>query len=267
MNTAHVNGIDLAYTIEPGARPERPWMVFAHSLAADHSMWWPQIDAFTASHNVLRFDTRGHGASGAPDGDYTLESLASDLLQLLDVVGIRQCHFVGLSMGGMIGQTAVLLDPKRFETLVLADTSSRMAPEALPVWEARIAAVRGPEGMGAVAPATLERWFTAPFREREPQVVARIDRGIRNTRVAGYVGCSRAIMKLDLTDRLGQVRCPTLVIVGDQDPGTPPAMAEVIARAIPGARLEVIARAAHLANIEQPEAFNSLIRRFYSSAA
>jgi 3-oxoadipate enol-lactonase len=267
MKTVHVNGIDLAYTIEAGAAPGRPWMVFSHSLAADHTMWWPQADVFAASYNVLRFDTRGHGASSAPEGPYTLDMLADDLLQLLAAVGIERCHYVGLSMGGMIGQAAVLRDPRPFETLVLADTSSRIPSELHPVWEARIAAASTPAGVGAVAAATLERWFTAPFRAREPQTVARIDRLIRNTKIAGYVGCSRAIMQLNLTHRLGQIACPVLVLVGEQDPGTPPAMAEEIARAIPGARLETIPQAAHFANVEQAARFNSLIQQFYSSLA
>lgn len=267
MKTARVNGIDLAYTIEPGAQPGRPWMVFSHSLAADHSMWWPQVDAFAATYNVLRFDTRGHGASSAPAGAYTLAMLADDLLELLSAVGIERCHYVGLSMGGMIGQAAVLRDPRPFQTLVLADTSSRIPPELHPIWEARIAAASTPAGVGAVAQATLERWFTAPFREREPDAVAKIDRLIRSTKVAGYVGCSRAIMQLNLTHRLEQIRCPVLVLVGEQDPGTPPAMAEDIARAIRGARLEIIPQAAHFANVEQAERFNSLIRQFYSGLA
>lgn len=264
MKTVHVNGIDLAYAIEPGARPGRPWMVFSHSLATDHSMWWPQAAVFAADYNVLRYDTRGHGASSAPAGPYTLATLADDLLQLLAALGIDRCHFVGLSMGGMIGQTAILRDPRPFLSLVLADTSSRIPPEVHPVWESRIAAVvEG--GMAAVAQSTLERWFTPPFRAQATEAVARIDRLIRNTKVTGYVGCSRAIMQLDLASRLGQVSCPTLVLVGDQDAGTPPAMARDIAHAIAGARLEVIASAAHIANVEQPERFNTLIQQFYSA--
>jgi 3-oxoadipate enol-lactonase len=264
MKTVRVNGIDLAYTIEAGARPGRPWIVFSHSLAADHTMWWPQVEVFAAAFNVLRYDTRGHGRSSAPQGPYSLEMLADDLLQMLAAVGIERCHFVGLSMGGMIGQTAVLRDPRPFETLVLADTSSRTPPESHPVWEGRIAAVSTPAGMGAVAPATLERWFTPPFRANAPEVVARIDRLIRTTPVGGYIGCARAIMQLNLTDRLRAVACPVLVLVGDQDPGTPPAVAEEIARAIAGARLEIIPQAAHFANVEQPERFNALLQGFYA---
>ena len=264
MKTANVNGIDLAYTIEASAQAGRPWMVLSHSLAADHSMWWPQVEVFAAKFNVLRYDARGHGRSSAPEGPYSLDQLAEDLLQLLAVAGIERCHFVGLSMGGMIGQTAVLRDPRPFESLVLADTSSRIPRDLHPVWESRIAAVSSPAGMGAVAPATLERWFTAPFRASQPEPVARIDRLIRATSVTGYIGCSRAIMQLDLTSRLRQVDCPVLVLVGDQDLGTPPAMAEDIARAIAGARLEVIQQAAHFANVEQAGRFNSLMHQFYS---
>jgi len=267
MKTVHVNGIDLAYTIEPGAKAGRPWLVFSHSLAADYSMWWPQVDVFAATHNVMCYDTRGHGASSAPEGPYSLDQLGVDLLQLLAAVSIERCHFVGLSMGGMIAQAAALRDPRPFQSLVLADTSSRIPPEMHPIWESRIAAVSTPAGMGAVAPATLERWFTGPFRARELEAVERIDRSIRSTPVAGYIGCSRAIMQLNFTDRLKQLTCPALVLVGDQDGGTPPAMAEVIAQAIPGAKLEIIPDAAHLSNIEQAERFNSLIQRFYLSLA
>jgi 3-oxoadipate enol-lactonase len=263
MKVARVNGIELAYTIEPGATPGRPWLVFSHSLAADHTMWWPQIDVFTPRFNVLRFDTRGHGRSSVPPTPYTLEQLGDDLLQLLAAERIERCHYVGLSMGGMIGQMAVLRDPRPFVSLVLADTSSRMPPEIHPAWEQRIAAATS-GGMGAVAQGTLERWFTAPFRAREPAAVARVDRLIRATDVNGYIGCSRAIMQLDVTGRLGQVTCPVLVVVGDQDPSTPPAMSEAIAGAIPGARLEIIPDAAHFANVEQAARFNASLQRFYA---
>lgn len=264
MNKAKVNGIEIAYLIEPGARAGRPWLVFSHSLAADHTMWAPQVAQFAADFNVLRYDTRGHGASDAPPPPYTLELLADDLRALLDAVGIERCHFVGLSMGGMIGQMAALRHPRRFDSLVLADTSSRYPASMRPVWEERIAAVQGANGMAAIAPATLQRWFTAAFRRRELDTVARVGRQIRATPVAGYVGCARAIMTLDLTARLATIDLPVLVIVGEEDPGTPPAMAEEIVRAIPGARLERIPNAAHLSNLEQPQRFNAALRAFYA---
>lgn len=261
MKIVRANGIDQACLVAGEVRRGLPWLVFSHSLACDHSMWAPQVDVFSSKFNVLAYDTRGHGASSVPVGPYTLDQLADDLFGLLDAQGIERCHYVGLSMGGMIGQTAALREPARFASLVLADTTSRVPQEAAPTWESRIAAAGG-SGMGAVAAATLERWFTAAFRAREPQIVARIDHLIRNTPVAGYVACSRAIMALDLTERLASIECPVLVVVGEQDPGTPPAMSEVIARAIPGARFVPIPEAAHLSNLEQPARFNSALQDF-----
>jgi 3-oxoadipate enol-lactonase len=263
LNRIRANGIDIAYTIDGEVKPERAWLVFSHSLAADHTMWAPQVAPFSAAFNVLRYDTRGHGATEAPAGPYSLEMLADDLRGLLDALAIPRCHFAGLSMGGMIGQTAALREPARFASLVLADTTSRLPAAMHPVWDQRIAAVEA-GGMAAVAAATLERWFTAPFRRRDAQTVARIERQILATPVAGYVGCSHAIKRLDLTDRLGAIGCPVLVIVGEDDPGTPPAMAEDIARAISGAQLVRIPQAAHLANLEQPELFTGAMREFYA---
>jgi 3-oxoadipate enol-lactonase len=261
LQTLMAGGIDLAYRVD--GPNEAPWVVMSHSLACDHTMWDPQMDALR-DLRVLRFDTRGHGASDAPLGDYTMEQLAGDVLALLDALGIERCHFVGLSMGGMIGQQLALSAPGRFMTLTLADTSSRYPASVLPVWEERIALVRA-RGMDAVLQTTLERWFTARFREQQPQAVARIAAAIRATPVAGYIGCAHAIPRIDFTARLGAVRCPTLVIVGAQDQGTPVSMAEEIARAIPDSRLEVIESAAHLSNIEQAARFNAALRPFLTA--
>jgi 3-oxoadipate enol-lactonase len=265
MQRVRVNDIDIAFEIDGDRAPTRPWLVFGHSLACDHTMWAPQVAAFRASCNLLAFDIRGHGASSAPAGEYTLELLAADLVGLLDALKIERCHYVGLSLGGMIGQVAALRSPLRFASLTLADTTSRLPPDAHAVWADRIRQVRGPQGMSAIVPSTLERWFTAPFRERAPDVVARIAEHIRATPIAGYIGCAHAISRINLTARLENIRCPVLVMVGDQDRGTPPDMAEEIARAIPGARLERLPYAAHLSNLEQPDAFNAALRGFLSS--
>jgi 3-oxoadipate enol-lactonase len=260
MDKVRVNDIDIAYRIER-AGSRAPWLVFSHSLACDHTMWQPQVGAFARRYNLLLFDTRGHGQSSAPAGDYTLETLADDVIGLLDALAIERCHFVGLSMGGMIGQVAALRSPQRFATLTLADTTSRYPLEARPVWEQRIATVRA-RGIGAIVEGTLERWFTAPFRAREAAVVERIAGLIRATPVAGYVGCAAGIARIDLTARLSQIKLPVLVLVGAEDPGTPPAMAKEIAQAISGAQLVLIPGAAHLSNIEQPQAFNAALDEF-----
>lgn len=263
MYKAQVNGIDIAYTIDGPRNPVRPWLVFAHSLACDHSMWDEQAVSFATEFNVLSYDVRGHGASSAPAGEYTLEPLADDLRGLLDALGIGRCHFVGLSLGGMIGQMAAL----RFATLTLADTSGRYPPEMKPAWAQRIAAVRAELGMQAVVAATLERWFTAPYRARGGGWLLHIGGLIRKTPVNGYVGCIHAISRLNLTTRLANIGCPVLVVVGAEDQGTPPSMAEEIAQAIDGAKLIVIPGAAHLSNVEQPERFDAALREFLARHA
>jgi len=259
LQKIRANGVELGYRID-GVPHAAPWVVLSHSLACDHTMWDPQMEALR-DFRVLRFDTRGHGASEAPAGQYTMDQLAADAHALLDALGIERFHFVGLSMGGMIGQQLALRVPLRMATLTLADTTSRYPAEARPVWEQRIALVRA-QGMGALVPTTLERWFTAAFRERHIDTVAGVAARIRATPVAGYLGCAHAISHIDLTARLPTIVCPTLVIVGADDQGTPPAMAEEIVRAIESSRLEVIPAAAHLSNIEQPERFNALLRGF-----
>ena len=260
MQTIERDGVRIAYRTEGSADPARPWLVFSHSLACDHTMWDPQMTGF-ADFRILRFDTRGHGQSSTPAGDYPLEHLADDLKALLDALAIRRCHFVGLSMGGMLGQQFALKYPGRFASMTLADTTSRYPAEARGVWDERLALVRS-RGMDAIVPSTLERWFTAAFREREPAAVARIGQLIRSTPVAGYAGCAYGISRIDLSARLGAVDCPALVIVGDSDLGTPRPMSEEIVRSLPGSRLHVIGQAAHLSNVEQPAEFNRVLRRF-----
>jgi len=253
----HTNGIDTYYTVDG----DGPWLVFSHSLACSTAMWAPQVAAFSKRFKVLCYDTRGHGQSSAPTGAYTLEQLADDAKALLDGLGIASCHWVGLSMGGMIGQTFALRHPGIFKTMTLADTTSRYGPEGQPLWQARIkTAVES--GMEPIVPAMLERWFTEPFRRSGAPVIAEIAGAIRSTPPAGFIGCCHAIPKLDLTARLREIKCPTLVIVGEHDPGTPPEMAREIHVNLPGSELAIIPSAAHLSNLEQPDAFNAAVETF-----
>jgi len=254
---AQSNGIGIRYEIEGRG----PWLVMSHSLACDLTMWNAQTAVFRDHFKILRFDTRGHGGSDAPAGAYTLEQLADDLEALLGDLGVVACNFMGLSMGGMIGMTHALKHPGRFERLILCNTSSRVPPEAAPVWKGRIDTVIA-GGMEPTVEPTLGRWFTSAFREHRPEVMASVGAMIRATPPAGFIGCCHAIPKIDLTDRLGAVRCPTLVIGGDHDVGTPVEMARAIQLAIPGAQLAVIPSASHLSNLEQPETFNHLVGRF-----
>jgi len=252
-----VNGINVNYEIAGSG----PWVTLSHSLACSLGMWDEQMDALTAKYKVLRYDTRGHGATDAPPGPYTLEQMADDAHAMLAALGIERTHWVGLSMGGMIGQTFALKYPNVFDSLVLADTTSRYPPAAGGIWADRVKAVTD-KGMAAVVDGTLARWFTEPFRQSQPAIMKRVADYIRTTPVAGYVGSCQAIPKIDLTDRLGEIRCPTLIIVGEQDAGTPVALARDIHAAMPGSELVIIPSASHLSNVEQPQAFNAALLGF-----
>jgi 3-oxoadipate enol-lactonase len=264
---ATVNGLDTYYEIHgpqnDGKEQGRPWLAFSHSLACSTRMWDGQIAAFKDRYRVLVYDTRGHGQTAAPRGQYTLEGLADDLHALLKHLKIQKPHFVGLSMGGMIGQTFALKYAGVLASLTLADTTSRYPAAAAAMWQDRIRIAEA-NGMEALVQATLERWFTAPFRKNQARTVEKIAAAIKTTPVPGYVGCCHAIPKIDVTARLQELKLPALVICGEQDPATPPAMARDIVQALPGAKLALIPQAAHLANIEQPEAFNRALAGFLS---
>ena len=257
-----INGLKINYEITGTG----PWLTLSHSLACDLHMWDEQMDALTKNYRVLRYDTRGHGRSEAPAGPYTLEELADDVHGLFGALGIRQTHWAGVAMGGMIGQTFALKYPGIFRSMVLADTTSRYPAEAAPVWADRIRTAQT-QGMDAIVEGTLARWFTEPYRKSNPPAVARVGASIRATPVAGFVGCCHAIPQIDVTRRLKEITCPTLVIVGEQDPGTPVAMAREIHAAKPGSELVIIPLAAHLSNIEQPQAFNAALLGFLARAA
>ncbi|MGD9952252.1 MAG: 3-oxoadipate enol-lactonase [Burkholderiales bacterium] len=256
---AKTNGIETNYELH--GREGAPWLVLSHSLACSVRMWDPQIEALKGSYRILAYDTRGHGGSGAPEGPYTLEMLADDLKALLDALGVKNPHYCGLSMGGMIGQTFALKYPGVFRTLMLADTTSRYPAEAGPLWEQRIAIARD-KGMQPLVQPTLERWFTESFRQSNPQPVAAIAKLIASTPVPGYAGCCQAIPKINVTDRLKEIKAPVLVICGDKDPGTPPAMAREIHENAPGSKLVMIPNAAHLSNLESPAAFTQAMQEF-----
>lgn len=258
------NGITTNYTLDgPAAAPV---VTLSHSLATDLTMWDPQMADLTARYRVLRYDTRGHGGSDAPAGAYTLSQLAADARALLAALGIARTHWVGLSMGGMIGQTVALEAPPLLASLSLCDTMSRVPVEARPLWSERIATAET-KGMEPLVEPTIGRWFTAPFVQAQPAVVDRVRAMIRATPPAGYAGCCHAISTLDLTDRLGAIARPTLVVVGEQDQGTPVAASRVMQERIAGSELVIIPSASHLSNIEQPALFTRALVDFLARAA
>lgn len=253
------NGIRIAYAEDGPA--DGPVLLMSHSLSASGRMWEPQLPALTDKYRVIRIDTRGHGQTEAPSGDYTLDQLANDLLGVMDALGIQEAHYCGLSMGGMIGQTVALIAPERFKTLVLCDTSSGYPPGGASMWDERVKAARA-NGLAAGLDGTIDRWFSPGFVKSAPDVIAGVREMIVATPVDGYCGCSMAISKLAVTPRLGEINIPTLVIVGEDDQGTPVAMSETIRDGIPGAQLIVLPVARHLANMEDVAGFNKGLRGF-----
>jgi 3-oxoadipate enol-lactonase len=253
------NGISINHRLEGPANASV--VMLSHSLATNLSMWDPQVPALTSRYRVLRYDTRGHGGTDAPEGPYSLEQLAEDARALLQALGVSRTHFIGLSMGGMIGQVLALERPQLLHSLVLCDTSSRVPAEAKPTWDERIRVTRA-QGMEPHVEPTIGRWFTAPFRERRPDVVSPVRAMIRGTSPRGYIGCCQAIAALDLTDRLHAIGVPTLIIVGEDDPGTPVAASRTIHERIKGSELVILKSASHLSNMEQSEAFNRAVTAF-----
>ncbi|MFO7985510.1 MAG: 3-oxoadipate enol-lactonase [Desulfatiglandaceae bacterium] len=258
-----VNGIHINYEIsgKEGAKV----VVLSHSLSSSMIMWEPQLEVLEPHFQVLRYDMRGHGQSDAPEGAYTLEQLAGDVIGLLDALGLKTVHFVGLSIGGMIGQCLGLNHADRLDRLVLCDTTAVIPTEARQLFVEREQAARE-KGMAALVQGTLERWFTPGYLQENPPVVDKIRDQVLATPMAGYTGCSQAILGLNYLDRLSEIHLPTLIMVGEDDPGTPVSASEAMHERIPGSRLEVLPHAAHLSNIEQAQTFNAHLMGFLREA-
>lgn len=233
---------------------DAPVLLFASSLGTTHAMWAPQAEALRDEVRVLRYDHRGHGASEAPPGPYTIDDLAGDALALLDELEIERVTFVGLSIGGAVAVTAALRAPERFERLVLCSTAAHFPPPEQ--WAERAATVRA-QGVEAVADAALERWLTpdAPHELRD-----RLRAMLLATPREGYAACCEALGGYDARGRLGALPMPVLAIAGAGDPTTPPAALGAIVDEVPDGRLHVIERARHICNVERPEEFSHVIR-------
>ncbi len=236
--------------------PDAPMLVMSNSLGSTTEMWDRQVPALAERLRVVRYDHRGHGRSPVPPGPYDLADLGADALGLLDRLGAERVHWCGLSLGGMVGMWLAINAPERIDRLVLCCTSAKLGPPSM--WSERAATVRE-QGVEAIADAGIGRWLTAGFIEREPETAAQIRAMLASTPAEGYADCCGVIERMDLLDRLGEIRAPTLVVAAAQDPATPPEHGERIAASIAGARFEVIENAAHLAAVEQPEAVTELI--------
>ena len=229
-----------------------PVLVLSNSLGTELGMWRALLPALARHFRVLRYDQRGHGRSPTPPGPYMIAELAADALALLDRLGLERVSFCGASLGGMTGMWLAINAPGRIERLALCCTSAHLPPRKM--WTERAATVRA-GGVGAVADAQLERWFTPALAELRPDAVERTRRALLATPAEGYAGCCEAIGSHDLRGEIGQIRAPTLVLSAPDDPATPPEHGRLIAEAIDDARFAVLEGGRHLAAVERPEEF------------
>jgi 3-oxoadipate enol-lactonase len=237
--------------LDEGTR-DAPAVLLAPSLGTTLGMWDGLTAVLSRRYRVVPFDLRGHGGSPVPPGPYSLEELAGDVLRLADGLGVDRFGFVGLSLGGAIGQVLALDHPDRVAGLVLCCTGPRFADPQ--TWHDRAALVRA-EGMAPLAAPTTERWFTAGFQQQHPEVVDRIIGMLTATSPDGYAACCDALASYDVTSRLGSISAPTRVIAGAEDPVTGPEVAEHMVAAIPGSDLRVLDGVSHIANVAAPTEF------------
>ena len=252
-----VNGVRIAYRFD-GPVDGRV-VLMSNSLMSSYDMWDWTVPALAGRYRVLRYDTRGHGRSATPPGPYSIAALADDAAGLLEALGIGSAHVVGLSMGGMVGQQLGARYPRKVLSLSLCDTASEMPPREM--WEERLAIARS-QGIPGLVEGTLKRWFTEPFMRRAPGDVEKVRGMILGTGLEGYMACAGAIRDMAQTTMLLAITAPTLVLTGRQDPATTVDHATVLHRVIAGSRLVILDDAAHLSNIEQPQAFNAALRAF-----
>ena len=257
MAFTEIDGVAIYFRDE--GRQGRPALMLSHSLGLDHAMWDAQVGDWLPHFRILRFDTRGHGASGATAGDYSIERLGRDALAVADAAGIDRFAFCGLSLGGMIGQWLAIHAANRLTHLILANTSPRLTDPS--VMESRRQAVLA-GGMASVADSVMARFFSPVMLRSAAPAIASVKRTLLATSPTGYAGCCAAIRDMDQTGGLRAIEVPTLVISGDADVATPwTGHGELLTEAIDGARA-VRLRAAHLSNLERPRSFCKAVLDF-----
>ena len=255
MPFATTNKIRIYYRLE--GRSSLPVLVLSQSLGCDHSMWDPQMPSLLSHFQVLRYDTRGHGGSDAPEGDYSIDQLGSDALALVDALGISKFAFCGLSMGGAVGQWLALQAPERVTALVLANTSSRFNATMM---DARRQAVLK-DGIASIADPVMQRFFLPETIAGNPYANS-VRNVLLHTNPSGYAGCCAAIRDVNFTAELKKIKARTLVIVGSKDAGTPwEGHGDILAREIAGAQA-VHLPTAHLSNIDRPRSFATALLEF-----
>lgn len=240
---------------------DSPALVLAHALGTNLTLWDHQVELLQGSFRILRYDSRGHGKSPADRGPYTISMLASDVLSLLDELGVARAHFCGISMGGLVGQYLAVHHPERIATLVVSNTAAKIG--TLAKWERRIRAV-GNAGMSAVVDEVLEGWFSDRFRGMHPSIVASLAQALKETSPEGYIGCCQALRDADLSQDIERVKAPTLIIAGTEDQATPLAASEFLHEKIRDSQL-IALKSAHLSCIETAAEFTDHLSKFLTT--
>lgn len=242
---------------------DAPVLVFGPSLGTDLGLFDAQVAAFSDRFRTVRYDLRGHGGSPVPSGDATMADLAGDVTELLDRLGVERAHYVGVSIGGAIGQQLAVHTDRLLSLAVLASAARFADPDA---WGTRAATVRG-NGTEAMVASRVGTWFTEAFETRQPDEARRLLDMLRATSDEGYAACCAAIGGFDIRADLSRVTVPTLAVAGSEDPATPPEFLRLIADSVPGARYAEVPGTAHLLNAEEPEKVNELLAGHLKEAA
>lgn len=251
------NDIDIAWRQDGNL--SGPPVLFAHSLMCDHRMWDAAVSKLGDKYKLIRYDARGHGSTMATEPPYSIDTLAKDASGLLDALEIPKAHFVGLSIGGMVGQRLGIDYGEKIKSLVLANTSSTRAAPG--VWDQRMAAVKK-DGIESLVEPTINRWFTQEFIKKNPPGLETIRSAMRNTSLNGYLGCGAAVRDMDNGGKLGLINAPTLVISAAHDAGTTAEHGKALADGIAGSKFLLIEDASHLSAVEQPDIFYAAVREF-----
>ncbi len=259
MPIAPLRNAYLHYAVDG---PERaPVIVLSNSLGADFHMWDQQVASLRHTYRIVRYDTRGHGGSTGRPEEYSIADLGGDVVELLNFLNIDRANICGISLGGMTAMWLAIHAPQRVNRIMPCNTAARLG--TVESWNARIAQVKE-FGMISLADITMERWFTAAFRAKAKAQVEATRQTLIRTHAPGYMACCAALRDADLRDSLGKITAPTLVMSGTADPVTPPSDGHYLQQHIPAAKYQEL-KAAHLSNIELPDAFSSAIVSFFGA--
>lgn len=237
---------------------DAPILMLSNSLGTNLHMWDVQVKPFTTAFRLLRYDRRGHGKSGVPNGPYTMEQFGRDAIAVMDAVGAEKVHWCGLSMGGMVGQWLGAKAPERIDRLILSNTSCYYASKDM--WNDRIATVKK-SGLETIADGVMNAWFTKDFRERSPETISDMKYMLLQTSAEGYIASGEAVRDMDHREILKDIKAPTLIIAGRQDMATTVEAAEFIRSRVSGASLTLL-DAAHISNVEQPGLYADTVLGF-----